>query len=308
MKEIRATNNPRIAIAGCVNSSVQTLKKLNEHSLNVVRVLSLNPDKSKNVSGYHDLTELGEKWNYPTTYFEKINDENIISLLREDEIDWLFIIGLSQLIKEELLNVARYGNIGFHPTALPKGRGRGAIAWIILGEAPAAATFFILDQGMDSGDLISQVAIEVSDQDYAFDLIEKIKSAIDTALDLFLPKLKLGTLSVRPQIQKEASFLGQRKPKDGLINWEHPAEEVLRLIRATSSPLPGAFSFFNEKKIVIYKAKVRKEFTGVPGRIIHIDLEGRPVVACKQGGILLLQTDVEISLNFKIGNDFQNNL
>jgi methionyl-tRNA formyltransferase len=72
--------------------------------------------------------------------------------------------------------------------------------------------------------------------------------------------------------------------------------------------LPGAFSFFNEKKIVIYKAKVRKEFTGVPGRIIHIDLEGRPMVACKQGGILLLQTDVEISLNFKIGNDFQNNL
>ena len=78
MKEIKATNNPRIAIAGCVNSSVQTLKKLNEHSLNVVRVLSLNPNKSKNVSGYHDLTELGEKWSYPTTYFEKINDENII--------------------------------------------------------------------------------------------------------------------------------------------------------------------------------------------------------------------------------------
>ena len=161
---------------------------------------------------------------------------------------------------------------------------------------------------MDSGDLISQVTIEVSDQDYAFDLIEKIKSAIDRALDLFLPKLKLGTLSVMPQIQKEASFLGQRKPKDGLINWELPAEQVLRLIRATSSPLPGAFSFFNEKKIVIYKAKVRKEFTGVPGRVIHIDLEGRPVVACKQGGILLLQTDVEVSLNFKIGNDFQNNL
>ena len=102
MKEIRATNNPRIAIAGSVNSSVQTLKKLNEHSLNVVRVLSLNPEKSKNVSGYHDLTELGEKWNYPTTYFEKINDEKIISLLKEDEIDWLFIIGLSQLVKEEL--------------------------------------------------------------------------------------------------------------------------------------------------------------------------------------------------------------
>jgi hypothetical protein len=55
-------------------------------------MLSLKPKKSKNISGYHDLTELGEKWNYPTTYFKEINNEKIISLLREDEIDWLFII------------------------------------------------------------------------------------------------------------------------------------------------------------------------------------------------------------------------
>lgn len=308
MKEIRATNNPRIAIAGCVNSSVQTLKKLHKYRFNVVRVLSLNPEKSKNVSGYNDLTELGEKWNYPTTYFEKINDQNIISLLREDKIDWLFIIGLSQLIKKELLSVAKFGNIGFHPTALPKGRGRGAIAWIILGEAPAAATFFILDQGMDSGEIISQVAIEVSDQDYALDLIEKIKSAIDTALDLFLQKLKSGTITVRAQIQEEASFLGQRKPKDGLINWRHSADQVHRLIRATSNPLPGAFSFLKEKKIVIFKAEIKKEFTGIPGRIVHIDEQGRPIVACKQGAILLLQTDLQVSLHYKIGIDFQNSL
>jgi methionyl-tRNA formyltransferase len=71
---------------------------------------------------------------------------------------------------------------------------------------------------MDSVDLTSQVAIEVSNQDSAFNLIEKIKSAIDTALDLFLPKLKLGTLSGMTQIQKKASFLRQRKPKDRLIN------------------------------------------------------------------------------------------
>ena len=308
MKKIKAPVNPRIAIAGSVNSSAQTLKKLHKHGLNVVRVLALSPEKSKNVSGYCNLSELGEKWNYPTTYFEKINDQKIINLLREDEIDWFFVIGLSQLIREELLGVAKYANIGFHPTALPKGRGRGAVAWIILGAAPAAATFFILDKGMDSGDLLVQVPILTRDNDYASDVIEKIKYAIDNALDSFLPQLKLGQIEAIPQNHNEATFLGQRKPKDGLINWNQTAEDVLKHIRATSNPLPGAFSFYEGEKVIIYKAEIRPEFSGIPGRISYLDSNGVPVVACKKGALSLIKINSDKPLHFKTGNDLENNL
>ena len=306
MKEIKATKNPRIAIAGSVNSSIQTLKKLHEYGLNVVRVLALSPEKAKNVSGYRDLKYFGDQWNYPSTYFEKINDDKIIHLLKEDRIDWFFVVGLSQLIRAELLSVPKYASLGFHPTALPKGRGRGAVAWIILGAAPGAATFFILDKGMDSGDILAQVSFSVTEEDYASDVIEKIKFSIDKALDSFLPNLKAGSLLATPQSHEEATFLGQRKPKDGLIDWNQSAKNVLKHIRATSKPLPGAFSFYNAEKVVIYRATIRNEFTGIPGRILQVNADGTPIIACKQGALMLNKIETKTAVNFKIGNDLEN--
>jgi methionyl-tRNA formyltransferase len=158
--------NPRIALAGSVNSSKKILEKLIEHNMNVVQTLGLDPKVSKNVSGYQDLMPIAEKANIPFSYFEKLNDEGIVDLLKSKDVDLLFVVGLSQIVKDPLLSVPKFGCIGYHPTKLPEGRGRGAIAWIILGKAEPAASFFAMDEGMDSGALLAQEPLTLEGNEY----------------------------------------------------------------------------------------------------------------------------------------------
>lgn len=297
--------NPKIALAGSVNSSRLTLQKLIEHNLNICRVLGLDPQFSDHVSGFVDLKPVAELANIPFSYFKKINDPVIAEKLREDKPDFLFVIGFSQMIKKELLNIPKYGCIGFHPTKLPKGRGRGAVAWLILGKAPGAATFFVIDKGMDSGAIIAQQEFSVDDEDYAQDVIDKILIAASYALDDMLPKLKNGQLSFHYQDHSKATYLGKRNPKDGNLDWNKPATELYRLIRAVSSPLPGAYSYYNGQKFTINKASIEYKLSivGVPGRVLKKDQEKGVLIQTGQG-LLWLEKVQGISLDeIKIGRD-----
>jgi methionyl-tRNA formyltransferase len=285
------TTNPSIILIGSVNSSKKTLEKLIEHKLNVTGVLGLSPAVSKAVSGYVDLQELASNNSIPFEHFEKVNSQPVLEFITGRKPDLVFVIGLSQLIKKELLAVPKHGTIGYHPTKLPEGRGRGAIAWMILENVPPAVTFFLMDEGMDSGPVWTQETFEITDTDYAQDVINKIVLAIGNALDKKLPELKTGLFNTTTQDAQSATYLGKRNPEDGMIDWNRSAKDIHKLIRATSSPLPGAYTYFNLKKITIMRASVfeTSNFLGVPGRIILADDLNGIVVQAGNGFIKLEQ-------------------
>lgn len=266
---MQINKNPRIAIAGSVNSSHKTLQKLIEYNMNITGVLGLSPEKATNVSGYNDLETISKKNNLNFTHFENINNDETIKFIKDANPDLLFVVGLSQIVKKPLLNLPTAGCIGYHPTLLPEGRGRAAIAWIILGEAKPAASFFLMDEGVDSGDIIGQIPVRLSGDEYPQKVIDKIMDAVDIVLDDILPKLKIGVIDLVKQEDEKATFLGKRNPVDGFINWEKSAEEIALLVRAVSKPLPGAFTYANERKLIIWKSKALAtvRYIGVPGRI-----------------------------------------
>lgn len=283
--------NPRIVIAGSVNSSRVTLEKLVEHKMNVTGVLALSPNASNNVSGYVDLSEIAKKNGLEYKYFKAINDQDTIDFVKKCRPDYMFVVGLSQLVKKPLLNIPSTGAIGFHPTKLPKGRGRAAVAWMILGEAPGAATYFMMGEGMDDGPILAQEEFEISNDDYASDIIDKIINKAGACLDRLLPKMKNGSLNGREQKHEYATYLGKRNPEDGLISWNHSAVEIHRLIRAVSDPLPGAYTYFNGTKIIIRKANITSvdKCVGVIGGVLKNDKEG---ILVQTGNGLLRLTDV----------------
>lgn len=306
---MKLPENPRIILAGSVNSSLTTLNMLAKHKMNLVGVLGLSKDKSKNVSGYQDLSKPAEKFGVPYSSFDNINGVEPVEFISSKNPDLLFVVGLSQLVKEELLNIPKYGCIGFHPTKLPKGRGRGAVAWILLGKAKGAATFFKLDEGMDSGPILIQEPFQVNDDDYASNVIDKIILAIEKGLDKTLPDLKNGVIKFQKQDHKKATYLGRRRPEDGYIDWEKSANEIHTLIRATSKPLPGAFTYFDERKVVINKAEIveKSNHIGVTGRISKIDESGIEVHTGE--GQILIQELQGISKNeLSVGRSFGINL
>jgi methionyl-tRNA formyltransferase len=283
---------PAIVLAGSVNSSYRTLQALIRHRMNLVGVLDLSPLRAANVSGYTRMDALAQKSGVPYLEFEDINAPRIVDAVRKWAPDVFFIVGLSQLVKEELLSIPRLGCVGFHPTRLPEGRGRAPVSWMTLEGRPGAATFFQMDAGADAGPILAQEPFAVAPTDYASDVTEKLEAAIDIALDRWLPRLKRDEWKGAPQAEDKATYYGKRNPEDGLIDWNWGAEKIFALVRAASRPYPGAYTFVDNRKCIVWRAEPERRlaYRGVVGRIVRFEESRGPLVQTGDGLLWLTET------------------
>ena len=284
----------KIVIAGAVSSTLATLKQLIHHKMNIVGILGYEPPSLNNVSAYTLLKAVALEYGLSYKPFEKINDEHIIKQVKIWQPDLLFIVGLSQLIGDDLKNSSTHGVVGFHPTSLPNGRGRAPLAWSILNEKQAGANFFLIDDGVDSGPILAQELFDIGDDDYAEDIELKMIDAIQIALNRWLPELKTGIIKVIKQDETLATYYGRRAPNDGCISWEASNTEIYTLIRASSRPHPGAFTFIENVKVVVWKARPERtlKVTGVIGRVLDVNINGEALVQAGNG--LLWLTEYEL--------------
>lgn len=285
----------RIVLAGSVGSSRLTLQALLRHQANVVGVLELQPDDPSGVSGYARLHDVAVEAGVPCIAFQKLNEPNIVAQVRDWQPDLLFAVGLSQLVKAELLSVPKLACIGFHPTCLPRGRGRAPVAWLVLDATPGAATFFVMDEGADSGPILVQEPFEVTATDDAASVTASLEQAIVRALDRWLPRLLAGEWNPQPQDDTLATYHGKRAPDDGWIDWNKSAREIHALIRAAGRPHPGAFTFLKDRKLLVWQAELdtTTPFRGVIGRVLLSDSQRGSLVQTGDG--LLWLSEVEWS-------------
>lgn len=278
----------RVVVIGAVSSTERTLTGLIRNGMSVVGVLGLKKPERAIVSGYKDLKIISDKNNIPFKYFNHINDQDNFEWLKNLKPDLIFAVGFSQLVGNKILNLPTKGCIGFHPTCLPKGRGRAPLAWLILEESEGAASFFKMGEGADDGPIFAQEKFTVGDDDYASDIQLKILDAIDIALDGWLPKLKLGHWDPEVQDESLAYYYGKRAPSDGKIEWLNAAKDIYRLVRASSAPYPGAFSYLGALKIKILRAKVIDNLNhkGTIGSVVAM-INDAPVIQCGENHLLL---------------------
>lgn len=294
---------------GSVISSKVALQTLLANEIRVDLVCSLDEEASANVSDYYPIHEIAIGNNIPFVKFRRVNSEEVLDSIRAVSPDFIFVIGLSQIVSEELLNLAREYVIGFHPTPLPKHRGRAAIPWqILLGVRESKVSLFRMDQDMDSGDIICQYPYEISDRDYAADVCDKVCEAMRKALELSLPGIYSGTVQLRPQNHEEATYLLVRRPEDGYIDWSCSGKEIETLIRAVSKPYPGAFSYYKGSKVVFWRTRLEENtrYIGLPGQIAWINSDCEIAIVTKDS--MLVVTDYEVvgdPVEFIVGHKFR---
>lgn len=284
----------KVLIIGGVSSTKRTLSKLIEHEINIVGVFGLELLDTTSVSGYTSMKELALKHNMSYFPFKKINDKINIDLIRGLKPDIIFVIGLSQLISQDLIKIAKKGVIGFHPTLLPRGRGRAPVAWIVLNERFGAANFFQLGDGVDDGYLFVQAKFKLEKDDDASTVEYKLLEAIDRALDIWLPKLKRGEWNPVPQKEDEAFEYARRAPLDGIIDWSNSALAIDKLIKASTRPHPGAFTFYNDRKLIIWNSSIERtiDIIGVVGRVLRIE-NGKLLVQTGDGLLWIEKFEIE---------------
>lgn len=260
----------KCAVLGGIVSTKVLIEKLARHGFSEVRVWGYEPADASNVSGWVDLSQPSAEAGFLFTGFRRITECE--GALRVFGPDVVFVVGLSQIVPAAMLSIAKLANVGFHPTPLPRGRGRAPVAWLILEQMNGAATFFALRDGVDDGPIYAQVPFSVTEDDDAGTIYRKVLDAEAAALDEWLPRMKAGDLTVVEQDHDRATWFGRRGPEDGLVDWSAPRHDILRLIRASASPHPGAYSFSGDVRVVIEAAILEnKKEKGVIGRILSID-------------------------------------
>lgn len=272
----------RVAVIGGVASTETLVQALVRHHFEEIKVWGYEPAETSQVSGWRDLRHLAGTLALPFEGFRKVTE--CAGSLNDFSPDLLFVVGLSQIVPKSMLSIARNANIGFHPTALPRGRGRAALAWLILHGEHGAATFFKLSDLVDEGPLFAQEPYIVNEQDDAAGVEAKLLLAERRALDRWLPLIKQGNLQTTEQDHTLATWLGRRTPLDGWLDWQASRRSLLKLIRASAPPHPGAFTFCNSTKILVLQATLTdRPETGVPGRILQVHPDGTYEVQAGDG-------------------------
>ncbi len=257
----------RIVFIGTVEFSYTCLKAIGESGVKVAGILTQSRDQARFNSDWADLRPLGKTCGAPVHYFHKISSPEALEIIRSLRPDVVFVLGLSQLLPRELLQIPSLGVIGSHPALLPENRGRHPLIWaLVKGFTNGGLTFFYIDEGIDSGDIVMQREFPIAVTDTARDLYEKIKA--------------LGARMVQELIP-----LRKRTKEDGLIPWEAGAWKSYNLIRALTHPYVGAHTFFNGKEIKVWSAWPPESIPHghgkkhVPGEILGAGGQGITVFA-----------------------------
>ena len=292
-------------LIGSVGSSRIVLEEMLKTGFPLSLVLSLDEDKSDNVSGYVPIHEIAKEHGIPYSTFRKVNDKEVVEQIKNLNPDYIFVIGLSQIIPKYIIDMAQKGVVGFHPTPLPKFRGRAAMVWqILLGVHETKCTLFFIDEGMDSGDILGQEEYVIDENDYAIDVQKKLHIALRKLTNRVLNQILDGSIQPKKQNEAEATYLLVRRPEDGHIDWNKSADEIHRLIRAVSKPYPGAFGLYDgEHKIIIWRAEkhTNTKYYGLPGQIAEIK-NGYIDVLCSDGIIRIQEFDNKDNIMLRVGH------
>ena len=227
--------------------------------------MTLEDDQAVNKSGRVYLDDFCRQNGIPLHKSRHVNNSDVIASIKHYDLDWLFIIGWSQIASADVLAAPKQGALGIHPTLLPMGRGRAAIPWAILkGLDRTGVTLFKLDAGVDTGPIVDQVEIPLSASSDAGELYKLVDQAHVNLMKKVVPALMAGTLVLKPQDDSLATEWPGRKPEDGEIDLSGSVIYAERLVRAVTKPYPGAFTYLNGEKILVWKARIVSESSTLP--------------------------------------------
>lgn len=267
----------KIAFATCVQLGLSCIEVIYRIGGSLNLLITLKDEKARDKSGRVYLDDFSKEHDIPLLKINNINDPEVIERLRVQGIDWLFIIGWSQIAKSELLNTPSFGCIGMHPTLLPVGRGRAAVPWAILkGLNETGVTMFKLDEGVDTGPILGQVKVSLSKDETATTLYSSVNEAHVTLISKYWDLIIENNAEMIIQNEKDATEWPGRKPEDGEIFSDMTIDEADKMVRAVTHPYPGAFFKDGDRTIRIWSAKTDENKGKIKlsdGYLIPIDYE-----------------------------------
>ncbi len=278
----------RAVFVGCVEASWRFMEILLDcPGIEICGVVTRQ--KSTFNSDFRSLEPLAESKGIPIFNADDTDQDTMADWIEMRAPDVCFCLGWSYLLKQRILEQTPLGVIGYHPTLLPRNRGRHPIVWsLALGLEITGSTFFVMDEGADSGDIVSQLTVPIHYEDDAATLYSRLLDIAGDQLRDITTSLVSGTLHRQPQNHAVATYWRKRDKRDGEIDWRMPAEGIRNLVRALARPYVGAHCRFDDEDVKIWRVEKTLAPDDIePGRVLSND-DGYLTVKAGTGAVHII--------------------
>lgn len=274
----------KIVFMGTPDFSVPSLKALISRGDEIAAVVT-QPDRQRG-RGHQVLPSpvkmVAEEHGIPVLQFTRIKSPEGVAALREIAPDMIVTAAFGQILSKEILNIPPKGCLNVHASLLPKYRGAAPIQWaIIKGETQSGVTIMYMNEGLDTGDMISSVAVPIGDDMTGGQLYETLAQTGADLLVKTMDDIETGKAQRTAQNEAEASYYPPLSKELGRIDWNKPAKEIRDLIRALN-PVPGTYGVICGSTIKIWAAEFT-EGQGEPGKIDCADTKRGLVIGTGDG-------------------------
>lgn len=286
-------------IFGCRFNTCEFINSLDKKKYNIEKIITISKKTAKlnKVSGYYDLGKLPNNLNRKiissSNYSLKLNKSNILKSKRKYDLG--FSVGWQRIIPTEILNKFKYGVYGMHCSKykLPNGRGRSPINWsIIKGSTYLYCNIFKYNKNIDDGDLVYFEKLFFSENEDINTIQQKLSFVFSNFVNI---KKDFYKNKKKQKKTKNIIYFKKRSSRDGEINlYKFTAKKLHNFIRAQTTPYPGAYIVFKNKKYRLYKSsyfkfKMHKKNER---KIVKIYLDGSFLIYLKNYLIHILDHEI----------------
>ena len=276
---------PKIIFMGSPDFALPTLRALHEN-YPVVGVVT-QPDRAAGRGRElkpPPVKTLALEFGIPVIQPEKLRQPEAMEQLQAWSPDVIVVAAFGQILKQEVLDLPRFGCINVHASLLPRWRGAAPInAAILHGDEETGITIMKMDVGLDTGPILSQRSVRIQPDETAGSLFEKLsKLGADLLLNT-LPGYITGKITPRPQPEEGATYAGMMRKEEGELDFSQPAVELERKVRAFN-PWPGTYFEWGGGMLKVHRAGLG---LGKKREGEQLVMNGLPAVGTSDGLLLL---------------------
>ncbi|MFF2718646.1 methionyl-tRNA formyltransferase [Streptomyces sp. NPDC058011] len=271
----------RVVMFGYQTWGHRTLQALLDSEHDVVTVVTHPKSEHAYEKIWSDsVADLAEKHGIPVIIRNR-PDAELVDRLEEVAPDIIVANNWRTWMPPEIYNLPVHGTLNIHDSLLPAYAGFSPLIWALInGEPEVGVTAHLMDEELDAGDIVVQRSVAVGPTDTTTDLFHRTVDLIAPVTTEALGLIASGRTEFTPQDRSKASFFHKRAEEDIRIDWNWPAEDLERLIRAQSAPYPSAFTFHKGQQLDVLSAVVSEgRYGGTPGRIFYREGDGVVIVA-----------------------------
>ena len=230
------------------------------------------------------VKKVAEKLGIPVLQPQTLRDESVVAELKALQPDLLVVAAYGLILPQDVLDIASADCLNVHASLLPRWRGAAPIqAAILAGDEQAGVCLMSMEAGLDSGPVYSSNALSIGGTETAGELHDRLAKLGGRALAKHIGEIVSGKLEATPQDERHVTYAGKFKSDDAAIDWQRPARQIERQVRAFN-PLPGAWFMLGDERIKCWRARPIAGVDAPPGTVVAAGQDGI-VVSCGNGAL-----------------------